>query len=551
MKPILKTWRAVLLLAASLPLSTLLAEVPTPTPASATPLHEIGADPDPAPVAAPVPPPPLPTLPPIPVSRHHRHGDDDDGNRVAVGDSAKVAAGEVIPGNAVAVFGGMTVDGSVDGNSVSVFGASRIEGTVHGNVVVVFGTLRLGPNAHIDGNAVLVGGGLDRDPGAYVGGGVIPIGTSLNLSPDSGAASWWHRGFLMGRPLAFGPHLHALWFFSLCLMAIYAFLAMVFPSGTRKCGETLAHRPGLTILSGILGIIALPIIFILLLCTVVGIPIALIVLPLGIFGTVLFGKASIYSLVGRSLAKQPMHPALAALVGGAIFVAIYLIPFAGLAIWVIVAFLGFACTLATLLAPVKPVVPAAVAVAPGAPTPTVPAAAAAVPVIVLPEAVAPALPVSEAAPSEPAAAPVGPAVALAASAPPVISGALASASETALPRAGFWIRMAALAIDVILVGVVTQAHDIFLPALAAYGAILWKFKGATLGGIIFNMKVVRLDARPIDWPTAIVRALGSFISLVVIGLGFIWIAFDPEKQGWHDKIAGTVVVRVPKAVPLV
>jgi len=63
--------------------------------------------------------------------------------------------------------------------------------------------------------------------------------------------------------------------------------------------------------------------------------------------------------------------------------------------------------------------------------------------------------------------------------------------------------------------------------------------------------VVRIDARPVDWPTAIVRALGCFISIVVIGLGFIWIAFDPEKQGWHDKIAGTVVVRVPNTVPLV
>jgi uncharacterized RDD family membrane protein YckC len=36
-----------------------------------------------------------------------------------------------------------------------------------------------------------------------------------------------------------------------------------------------------------------------------------------------------------------------------------------------------------------------------------------------------------------------------------------------------------------------------------------------------------------------------------VGLGFIWIAFDAEKQGWHDKIAGTVVVQLPKGSPLV
>jgi uncharacterized RDD family membrane protein YckC len=48
-----------------------------------------------------------------------------------------------------------------------------------------------------------------------------------------------------------------------------------------------------------------------------------------------------------------------------------------------------------------------------------------------------------------------------------------------------------------------------------------------------------------------VRALACFISLIALGLGFFWIAFDAEKQGWHDKIAGTVVVRLPKGQSLV
>jgi len=111
--------------------------------------------------------------------------------------------------------------------------------------------------------------------------------------------------------------------------------------------------------------------------------------------------------------------------------------------------------------------------------------------------------------------------------------------------------MLALLIDAILIGVITQMSDFVLPALAIYGALLWKFKGATIGGIIFGLKVVRLDGRPVDWPTAIVRALACFISLIALGLGFIWIAFDPEKQGWHDKIAGTVVVKLPKGTSLV
>ena len=66
-----------------------------------------------------------------------------------------------------------------------------------------------------------------------------------------------------------------------------------------------------------------------------------------------------------------------------------------------------------------------------------------------------------------------------------------------------------------------------------------------------GLKVVRLDERELDWSTAIVRALGCFLSFVVVGLGFIWVAFDDEKQSWHDKIAGTTIVRVPKGVSLI
>jgi uncharacterized RDD family membrane protein YckC len=114
--------------------------------------------------------------------------------------------------------------------------------------------------------------------------------------------------------------------------------------------------------------------------------------------------------------------------------------------------------------------------------------------------------------------------------------------------------MCALLLDTILVGILFhQVHDglnVQLLALAGYGAVMWKLKASTIGGIICGLQVVRLDGRPIDWPTAIVRALGCFLSLAVVGLGFLWIAIDKERQSWHDKIAGTVVVRAPKGVSL-
>jgi len=133
------------------------------------------------------------------------------------------------------------------------------------------------------------------------------------------------------------------------------------------------------------------------------------------------------------------------------------------------------------------------------------------------------------------------------------------------PRAGFFLRLGALAIDGILIGFIMAFLAQLLPralglhdgpggwliALALYGAVMWKYRGTTIGGIVCGLKVVRVDNREVDWATAIVRALACFLSLIVAGLGFIWVAIDDEKQSWHDKIAGTAVVVVPRGVSLV
>lgn len=132
-------------------------------------------------------------------------------------------------------------------------------------------------------------------------------------------------------------------------------------------------------------------------------------------------------------------------------------------------------------------------------------------------------------------------------------------ADATMERAGFWIRMAALLLDIILIAIVGHllpfghgdGSHLSLLLLAIYGAVMWKYKGTTIGGIICHLRVVRLDGRAIDWATAAARALGCFLSLAVAGLGFLWVVFDPERQSWHDKIAGTVVVRVPRGTPLV
>jgi uncharacterized RDD family membrane protein YckC len=88
-------------------------------------------------------------------------------------------------------------------------------------------------------------------------------------------------------------------------------------------------------------------------------------------------------------------------------------------------------------------------------------------------------------------------------------------------------------------------------AMLAYFAGLWTWKGTTIGGIVIGLKVVRTDNTPVTHTVAIVRALAAAFSIIMFFLGFLWIVWDKEKQGWHDKIAGTVVLRLPKGTPLV
>ena len=72
----------------------------------------------------------------------------------------------------------------------------------------------------------------------------------------------------------------------------------------------------------------------------------------------------------------------------------------------------------------------------------------------------------------------------------------------------------------------------------------------TLGGIICQLRLVRVDGGRIGFPDALVRGLTGIFSLAVFGLGFLWILKDPDKQAWHDRVAGTYVVKVPRNWPI-
>ncbi len=75
-----------------------------------------------------------------------------------------------------------------------------------------------------------------------------------------------------------------------------------------------------------------------------------------------------------------------------------------------------------------------------------------------------------------------------------------------------------------------------------YPLILWTLTGQTIGKYALGVRVVRMDGRPLSFMNAVRRLFGYFISLLFLGFGFFWILLSNQRQGWHDKIAGTCVI---------
>jgi uncharacterized RDD family membrane protein YckC len=134
------------------------------------------------------------------------------------------------------------------------------------------------------------------------------------------------------------------------------------------------------------------------------------------------------------------------------------------------------------------------------------------------------------------------------------------------PHAEFRDRLAAFVLDAILILILAQwltmpiwplnpifrmgAPDLFFPLFIAYRIGFWTWKGVTVGGIICQLRVVKQNGARLEFADALVRGLSSIFSIVVLGIGCLWVLKDPDQQAWHDRIAGTYVVKVPRAYPI-
>lgn len=137
--------------------------------------------------------------------------------------------------------------------------------------------------------------------------------------------------------------------------------------------------------------------------------------------------------------------------------------------------------------------------------------------------------------------------------------------EDVLKYTGFWPRVGASIIDSILILIITLPilisiygveyldgdkiiagfADFLISWVFPLLAVLtfWVYRQATPGKMAISAKIV--DAKTGNKPTLqqfIVRYIGYILATLPLGLGILWVAWDPKKQGWHDKLAGTVVI---------
>ena len=467
----------------------------------------------------------------------------DRGEVVAIGGGAFLRENERAS-KVVAIGGNVEIRGRVDGEVVAIGGHVTLDGRAH-KVVAIFGGVTLGPKASVSGELVSVGGRVANPHH-------VPVGNQVAVAPflpRIGPMLHW-GGDVVTHSRVLSPNLRWPWYVFGGGVLFSLFLAAVFGRGVNACARSLEERPGSTLTTAIVLLPMVPLLALLLVLTGVGV-LLLPFLAMALVGAFLFGKTAVLVFLGRSLVRPfggdlIRHAWLTVLIGAAVLAVLYCVPVLGLLVWALATWIGLGMVVAAIFENrrrEKAVAKAALAAAvPPVPVRAPAAVTAESPVAAVPEAAGAAVP------------PVMPGLDDPASrsafvVPPVLVGAM-------LPRAEFGVRLAALLIDIVLVAVATGVTVVlsFLPFPLVFGGYmfaLWLWRGTTVGGIVFNLKVVRLDGRPIDAATAMVRTLVAFLSVCVAGLGFLWCLWDDERQTWHDKVAGTVVVRLPKAAPLV
>jgi cytoskeletal protein CcmA (bactofilin family) len=192
-----------------------------------------------------------------------------------VGHNLRVAGGHVeigpkadVAGNVSAAGGHVRIYGAVRGHVQAAGGRLLIDGPIGGDVSATSGQVTLGPQARIAGKLRYRSGeALNKDPAAQVSGGIEL------LTPSWGDAA--------SQPPARPPHEHGVagigWFWTAGLIVLAALWLALAPGISARLGQALRQRPAVSVLLGFVWLVCVPVLTLLLLLTIIGIPLALFV----------------------------------------------------------------------------------------------------------------------------------------------------------------------------------------------------------------------------------------------------------------------------------
>ena len=464
---------------------------------------------------------------------------------VRIGRSYALKAGENVS-EVRAAFGDVTVAGGVDRDVVVVFGTARLAASavVRGSVIVFGGSADISEGAVVDYDLVVVGGTLTAPAGFAPGGDHVVVGSQAVSHALGAFVPWVMRGLLLGRLIV----LDLQWTWMVFGLAFLVTLAVniLFDGTVHAAAETLVAKPVTAFLVGLLVLVLTVPVTVILGATVVGLAVVPFLLAAMVLAGVI-GKAGVARAIGSSVVRQAsfesrLQSLRSFLIGSAVIALAYMVPLVGIVAWSVTGALAIGAAAITMRGRLRREHPARLRVPSPAPPPPMMERDALAPEATLAsyEAFVEEPPAS--APDAPIAAP---------------NGQAGTDGNLALfPRATFLDRVMAFALDCVLVGIIVllldvpQSNGAFPFLLFIYHAAFWAWKGTTLGGIVVGVRIIRIHGGNPRFADVLVRALSSLFSLAALGIGCFWMLQDRERQMWHDKIAGTAIVKVPRELAL-
>ena len=448
---------------------------------------------------------------------------------VQIGRDVTVPVNERVQ-DVVVIAGSAAIDGEVTEDVVVIGGAAHLSrGATVNDLVVIGGSVSVEPGAVVRSDLVLMGGKLDAPPGFAPGGEHVALEMLFSDLEIGAVLPWFQEGLFWGRPVV--PRLAWLWLLIAVVFVLYLLINAVFDRPVRACIQVLADRPATTGAAGLLVLLGVGPFSIVLILTLVGIavlPFLLLLLAIG----GLLGRIGVMRWLGSRLVPESASGGLGVAtrslaIGFGVVGIAYMVPLLGVAAWATLSVFGLGAAVTAFVSALRGEVPPRPDPAP-IPVPTVPNTD------------------HEAAAASPSS-----------------NEAAGNTSETAnepldgvmLQRAAFRYRAGSFGLDLLLLAIVMimsplDGASTFLLLCLGYHVGFWAWRATTIGGIICRIRIVRLDGTSIRFNEAVVRGLSSLFSLAVLGLGWFWAIGDPERQAWHDRIAGTYVVRVPPGWPV-